>query len=330
MSDTPKDTQIVRQWKILKLLEARRGKTLAELADKYGVDKRTIQRDLKDLEDAGFPLYDEPDGGAKRWRLLTNHHGLTAFRITPGEAFALIVAERKLGELRDTPIGMAYQSLTVKARQVLSPLGQQSKPITEAYIGKEPIARDYSACEKEYKIIFSAINNRVLLDIHYYSAWNDELSQRTVAPLGFWNAGGELYLLAYCYTKKEGRIFRLDRIRKVNPGKTELPWPEDFDKQEFVSHSFGPWIGDAEEVVLRFAPYMADYFSNLKVHESQRITIQENGEIELSLTVVPSLSLLSWVAGFGGDVRVIEPQQLREQLAELHQRGLSANEPDEV
>jgi len=327
MNDTSKDTQMVRQWKILLTLEsAQQGSTLRELADEHDVDLRTIQRDLRDIEAAGFPLYDETDGNIKRWRLLINHHGLKAFRLTAGEAFALLVAEDKLGELRDTPIGEAYQSLTRKARQILKPLEKQSQPITEAYIGKEPIARDYSACGEEYKVIFSAINRRALLDMHYYSAWNDELTERTVAPLGFWNAGGEVYLLAFCYTRNEGRSFRLDRIRRVKPSKAELPWPEDFDKQEFVSHSFGPWIGDAEEVVLRFAPGMADYLSNLKVHESQQFSLRDNGEIDLSLDVVPSLSLLSWVAGFGGDVRVIKPERLREQLASLHQRGLSANE----
>jgi len=331
MDDTSKDTQMVRQWKILRTLEsAQTGVTQKELADKHDVNVRTIQRDLNDLEAAGFPLYDEVNGSLKRWRLLTDNYGIKAFRLTAGEAFALLVAEKKLGELRDTPIGEAYRSLTQKAQQVLKPLEQQSQPITEAYIGKKPIARDYSAYSDEWRIIFQAIHRHDLLDLHYYSAWNDELTERTVAPLGFWNAAGEVYLLAFCYSKQEGRLFRLDRIRKIKPSEAELPWPEDFDKQEFVSHSFGPWIGDAAEIILRFAPHMADYLSNLKVHESQQFSLRSNGEIELKLDVVPSLSLLAWVAGFGGDVRVIEPERLRKQLTELHRRGLLANEVNEL
>ena len=49
--------QIVRQLDILRKLQARRyGASARELADEYKVDRRTIQRDLGDLREAGFIL----------------------------------------------------------------------------------------------------------------------------------------------------------------------------------------------------------------------------------------------------------------------------------
>ncbi len=49
--------QIVRQLDILRELQARRyGVSVRELATEYNVHKRTIQRDLDDLRDAGFIL----------------------------------------------------------------------------------------------------------------------------------------------------------------------------------------------------------------------------------------------------------------------------------
>ena len=51
--------QIVRQLDILRELQVRRyGMSARELADEYNVDRRTIQRDLGDLSEAGFILTD--------------------------------------------------------------------------------------------------------------------------------------------------------------------------------------------------------------------------------------------------------------------------------
>ena len=49
--------QNVRQLDILRELQARHyGMSARELADEYNVDRRTIQRDLEDLREAGFIL----------------------------------------------------------------------------------------------------------------------------------------------------------------------------------------------------------------------------------------------------------------------------------
>jgi predicted ArsR family transcriptional regulator len=62
---------LIRTWDVLRSLDGS-GRTLAELADTYGVAQRTIRRDLEVLQAAGFPLIDEQSDydAAKRWRLL--------------------------------------------------------------------------------------------------------------------------------------------------------------------------------------------------------------------------------------------------------------------
>jgi len=51
------DLQVFRQWMILRTLGARRhGMSVRELAEERGVDRQTIRRDLKLLQNLGFPL----------------------------------------------------------------------------------------------------------------------------------------------------------------------------------------------------------------------------------------------------------------------------------
>lgn len=68
-----RNRQVIRQWRVLRLLE-QRPRTLAELAaavGERGGTTRTIRRDLEALEAAGFPLYNERhEDGAVRWHAL--------------------------------------------------------------------------------------------------------------------------------------------------------------------------------------------------------------------------------------------------------------------
>ena len=74
LAAVPRNDQVIRQWHLLRRLEAARGATLHELADSISDDfpkhVRTIRRDLAALEAAGYPLLTERDGGQTRWRLM--------------------------------------------------------------------------------------------------------------------------------------------------------------------------------------------------------------------------------------------------------------------
>ena len=65
----PRNAEVIRQWSILKELEASRRVTIDDLAQRTGVTTRTIRRDLEALQTAGFPLYDETHDGRKYWTL---------------------------------------------------------------------------------------------------------------------------------------------------------------------------------------------------------------------------------------------------------------------
>ena len=54
-----RNAEVIRQWKILKTVEAGRHTTTQALADELAVTERTIRRDIEALQEAGFPLYDD-------------------------------------------------------------------------------------------------------------------------------------------------------------------------------------------------------------------------------------------------------------------------------
>ena len=68
-----RNAEVIRQWKILKRIEAGRYTTTRDLAEEHGVTERTIRRDIEALQEAGFPLYDERADGRKVWRLVEGY-----------------------------------------------------------------------------------------------------------------------------------------------------------------------------------------------------------------------------------------------------------------
>ena len=64
-----RNAEVIRQWSILRDLEASRRATIDDLATRTGVSTRTIRRDLEALQAAGFPLFDETHDGKKYWTL---------------------------------------------------------------------------------------------------------------------------------------------------------------------------------------------------------------------------------------------------------------------
>lgn len=76
--------------------------------------------------------------------------------------------------------------------------------------------------EEKIKIIKEAIENKSQLSIVYLKP-NDEKSRRIIQPyeVGEFSYNGKNFLgvYAYCYKRKEDRVFRIDRILEINPVK---------------------------------------------------------------------------------------------------------------
>jgi len=60
-----RNSELIRQWTLLRQLAAVRTNTITHLAAELKVTTRTIRRDLAALRTAGFPIYDETVNGTK-------------------------------------------------------------------------------------------------------------------------------------------------------------------------------------------------------------------------------------------------------------------------
>ena len=63
--------QLGRQWTLLQILIiSTTGKSVSNLAKETNCHNRTVYRDLEAFQLAGFPVYDEKQGGKNIWSIL--------------------------------------------------------------------------------------------------------------------------------------------------------------------------------------------------------------------------------------------------------------------
>jgi proteasome accessory factor B len=99
-------SQAARVQGILRTLGARRGITIGELAEEFGVTKRTLYRDLKAFEEAGYPIISEVVEGTTYWKLEPSFRGVPPLTFTLYELMALYFSRK----LFMSPGGSPFQT----------------------------------------------------------------------------------------------------------------------------------------------------------------------------------------------------------------------------
>ncbi len=198
-------------------INAKRDFTVGELAKEFSVSKRTILRDLQELEQAGFPLYAEV-GAAGGYHILKERI-LPPIAFSESEAKAIFFACQALKYYRDLPFEQETISVLKKFLNCL-PLDVQNG-ITQIQNKVVFWIPDRHCDSPLLKEMFLVAVNRHAATIRYSSTHSESI--RTIVPIGLYAMNGLWYCPAYCTTANQIRTFRVDRIREI---LEEAPCPK--------------------------------------------------------------------------------------------------------
>ena len=158
--------------------------------------------------------------------------------------------------------------------------------------------------------------NLRVLEMRYYSMSSKRETTRKVDPYKVWFFNGTLYLIGWCHVHDEIRMFVLDRIRLLHVADQRFIPPDDFDLDEYMRDSFGVIHTDGEKVVIRFDPSLERYLKENIWHPSQVFKKDKDGSVILTMEVGGLVEVMSWILGFGRQAEVLEPEHLRQAVAE--------------
>jgi predicted DNA-binding transcriptional regulator YafY len=320
-----RNAEVIRQWKILKTIEAGRYTTAGELADEHGVTERTIRRDIEALQEAGFPLYDDRVDGRKVWRLVEGYKQRLTQSFTLAELSALYFGRNMMSFLGGAPFASDLESAFDKIREALP---ARSLPylarIQDLFSARPDPFKDYSQKQDVIAGLVDAILHQRQTRIHYFSFNSKKTKDYTIDPYRLVYYRGGLYLYAHAHEYGEVRTFAVERVQKIEVLESGFQIPKDFSVSEYARGAFGIAGGRPVAVELVFAAEMAGYIRERVWHESQQMEERSDGSVVLRLEVAPGWELKAWVKGFLPHVRVVEPASLRDEIAEeLEKAGRS-------
>lgn len=178
------------------------------LAERFEVSRRTIERDLDGLLQAGVPLYTEK-GRTGGW-VLDEAATLGTPALAAHEVAALAVA---VTGLAGTPFADAGRTAMQKLVGSLPADGRRRAEASAARVGLVRAAAEPPAPPVPVALQ-RAVSERRVLRMDYVDAAG-AASRREVEPLGLLGAE-HWYLVAWCRLRDGVRGFRLDRLRAVD------------------------------------------------------------------------------------------------------------------
>ncbi len=328
----PDQPAILRHWMLLRTLGARRqGATLRDLAADFGVNEKTIHRDLLLLRRLGFPLvHSTSNHGRRHWKL-DGKSGLAQLSFTLEEAAALYLGRQFLEPLAGTDFFHGAQSAFAKIRSTLgdTPLRHLEK-LAAAFYHKTHGLADYSHKGQLIDDLVRAIEDRRLTVITYQSLRSTEpVTLYDVHPLTLVYHKRALYLIAWSCDHEAIRTFKVDRISAAEVAALQFTRPAGFAADRFLAGSLGIFQGDGplQTVRVRFSPTVARVVTETQQHPSQHLTREPSGSLLATFELSSLEEFSSWILSFGPHAEVLEPPELREQIRETLTSALAVYPP---
>ncbi|HWI41737.1 MAG TPA: transcriptional regulator [Verrucomicrobiae bacterium] len=318
-----KYSQAGRVHETIRLIESRHGITLEELAEETGVNRRTVHRDLAAIQEAGYPLVSEWDNGRKLYRFLTRFKDVPPVHFTLRELMTLSLLRSQADLLKGTPFRDDMESIFLKVNSVLPPrfaahlerIAKVSLPILQG-------TRDYARSAHLIDLLRDALLRQYRVELSYDARGNGNEQEYLVDPYTLLLYKGGLYLLGHAHNRGSLRTFALERVTGVRPTRERFEIPADFDAGGRLEKAFGIVDEEAFAVRIRFAPAVAHAVRDRTWHATQEVAEQPDGSIILSFRAGGRMEIVSWVLSYGRLAELLEPAELREEIA-LHAREMA-------
>jgi predicted DNA-binding transcriptional regulator YafY len=309
-----KTERLIQIWLLLSTNPA--GYTIKDLAGRFGVDIRTIYRDMAALgTDLKVPVYD--DKGL--WKI-SESHILPPVRLTLPEALNIFLAARlmlRYSQRYDPNVDATFTKLSA----VLPPaLAEQ---VRKAMDWMRELPKD----EKHLRVLTTVAEAWVTqrrLRMAYRSLTAEEAGERIIEPYYIEPAAPEhdSYVVGYCHLRKRIRTFKMGRIERAELTNEPYAIPTDFDANEFFGPSWRVTVsGEVKPVKLKIVdPEILRIMEETVWHPSQVLKIQKNGSLIMTLKIAITVEFLAWILGWGEKIEVLEPKELREKVMETAEK----------
>jgi predicted DNA-binding transcriptional regulator YafY len=185
---------------------APRARTARQLAERFEVSARTIERDISSLQQSGVPIWATPGPGGGY--SVDPEMTLPPLNLTADEATAIAVALAASGPI---PFGDAARAAL---RKLVAAMSTANREGARELVGRIRLLQQRGQLEATpvVRAVETAVTRRRVLELDYVDRDGQRTDHRLVEPYGLAGSEDHWYLMAWCRLRDGGRTFRLDRI----------------------------------------------------------------------------------------------------------------------
>lgn len=280
---------------ILSILLQQEKVTAPFLAEKFEVSKRTINRDIESLCQAGIPLVTTQghNGGIS----IMEGFKIEKTLLTSADLQAILTGLRSLDSVSGTS---RYSQLMEKLSPGASDLiaGDQHILINLASWSKE-------ALSDKIELIHGAIECSRLLQFTYCTQKGESL--RRVEPYDLIFQWSSWYLWGFCLDRQDFRLFKLGRMwdtscMEVQYEKRAVPVPNLSTEKIFPGKYQVKAVFDKDCKWRLMEEYGAGSFE------------EKDGKLLFSAGFTDKNTIIGWILGFGLQAELLEPEEIRNEL----------------
>jgi len=170
--------------------------------------------------------------------------------------------------------------------------------------------------DKHFEVVAAALLGRQRLQIRYYSRARNDFSEREVSPQLLLHHRGNWYLGAWCHQQEAMRSFSMDAIDQAALLAKTSKFVAKKELDGFVGQGYGIFAGSKVQwAKLRFTQERARWVSRELWHPRQKLSPQADGSLLMQVPFTDVRELSMDILRQGRHVEVLEPQELREQVA---------------
>ena len=279
---------------ILSILLQEEKTTAPELAERFEVSRRTINRDIEDLCKAGIPIRTaQGTGGGIS---IMDGYRMDRTILTSKNMQMILAGLRSL----DSVSGSSYYSQLMEKIQTGS---------SEFISGRDSMLIDLSSWYKgslapKIEVIQSAIESRHLMRFEYFAPSGE--SDRRIEPYYLVFQWSSWYVWGWCLERKDYRLFKLNRMDKV----------AEIDKEFICRNAPMPDLSTEKifpggiKVKALFTPDMK--WRLVEEFGPHCFTESDDGRLLFSADYTDMESLVTWLMTFGAKAEVLEPIEARD------------------
>ena len=307
---------LMRHWRLMELLprqpRAFSARVIHERLEEAGfqVTRRTVERDLQGLIEAGFSIVVDTTQEPYLWSWDAKSPALTLPVPSVADALLLAMVRDYISPMLPPQMMDALRPYLDRAVQVLEVAKENNtlaswRDKVHSVLPTQALIAPVIPVEV-HRAVSDALLQETQLEITYDSMSGKKGQSMTIHPHAMFHRGQMTYLVCTCWDYSNMRNLALHRIKKATNTFTPMVKQSDFKLDDYMAigrADFGS--GELRELDITISPGLAEYLAECKLTTDQILTRLKDpdGWYRLQVKLPDTPQLEQWLYGHGNEVR---------------------------